>query len=86
MIEVNYKSSSNNACRGRLKIKVDGKEIYNKDHCCTSTGSTYFTEGYRESHVEIGELIWDDADKFSRDIQLEVKEELSKVTCCGGCL
>lgn len=85
-IEVEYNGDYPVACMGRLKIKVDGEEVYNKEFCCTSSGSVWFDENWDE-HVDWGELTWDDASDFEQDIQDAVQCELDKVhVCCGGCV
>lgn len=72
-------------CRGELKIMVNGTVIYKKSSCCASTGSVSFDDDYN-AHVVSGELIWNDADKFSAEIQQAVREKLSEYSvCCGGC-
>jgi hypothetical protein len=86
MIEVTYDGEYPNTCSGTLIIKKDGKEIYNKQHCCSSTGSVWFDNDWNE-HVECGSLIWNDKDKFSREIQDAVENVLSGCNvCCGGCI
>ena len=86
MIKVEYNGSFPNACSGNLTITVDGKEVYNKSSCCSSSGAVWFDDDWNE-HVEEGELTWDDASEFSEEIQEAVREELSKViVCCGGCV
>jgi len=86
IIKVNYDGSYPNACSGTLEIIVNDKIIYKENHCCHSTGSVWFDDDWSE-HVEDGDLMWDDADEFDRDIQEAVKERLSKVqVCCGGCV
>lgn len=85
-IEVFYDGSYPSTCMGTLIIKVDGEEIYNECYCCFSTGSVWFDEDWME-HVECGELIWRDADKFDEEIQEAVREELAGFgVCCGGCV
>lgn len=85
-IIVNYNGDYPTSCMGTLKITVDGKEIYNKDFCCHSTGSVWFDDDWME-HVEDGELIWNDKKKFPKDVRAAVEKELSKVhVCCGGCV
>ncbi len=86
MIEVIYDGEYPNACRGRLIIKDDGTEIYNKENCCYSTGSVWFDKDWSE-HVESGELLWGDAGNFSAEIQEAVRDVLSNQhVCCGGCV
>lgn len=85
-IEVSYDGAYPNACSGTLIIKKDGMEIYNDMFCCHSTGSVSFDDEWNDM-VCSGDLIWDDAEKFSQEIQDAVKSELSKVhVCCGGCV
>jgi len=85
-IEVTYEGDYPCACMGRLIIKENGIEIYNKEFCCSSTGSAGFTEDW-DAVVESGTLIWNDAEKFSKEIQEAVADELSCVSvCCGGCI
>jgi hypothetical protein len=87
-IEVTYNGSYPNSCSGRLEIKVDGNIVYSEVHCCNSSGSVWFDKDW-DSHVEDGELTWDDKDacKFSQEIRDAVRTELSKVhVCCGGCV
>jgi hypothetical protein len=88
MIKVKYDGDSPSACMGRLIIKQDGVEIYNKQFCCYSTGSVYHDDEWNWT-VEDGELIWDEEDAldFSEDIQSKVRDVLSEVrVCCGGCI
>lgn len=85
-IVVEYDGKYPNTCSGTLKITVDGEVIYNKDFCCYSTGSVWFDEQWGE-HVEDGELIWGDANKFDSEIQEAVVAVLSGCNvCCGGCI
>jgi len=85
-IKVEYDGKYPNACSGTLKITVDETVVYNKDFCCSSTGSVWFDEDWSE-HVECGELIWKDSEKFDDEIQQAVKDVLSTVgVCCGGCV
>lgn len=86
-IKVSYDGEYPNTCSGTLKIVVDGEEVYNKKYCCTSNGNCYFTNDFAEGHVENGNLIWNDADKFDVEIQTAVEDCLSGFyVCCGGCL
>jgi hypothetical protein len=82
-IVVEYDGEYPCACMGTLKVSVDEKEVYNKQYCCNSTGSVWFGEDWEE-HVEPGELLWNDADKFDQDIQEAVKAKLSEIGVCGG--
>ena len=85
-IEVDYDGKYPATCMGKLIIKVDGKEIYNKEYCCNSTGRVWFDKDWN-SHIDEGELIWDEAEKFSEEIQNEVSKKLSRFrVCCGGCI
>jgi hypothetical protein len=82
-IKVEYNGKS---CGGRLVIEVNFKEIYNEKYRCESTGCVWFDDDGDE-HVTSGELLWEDADKFDKDIQLAVEKELSKIrVCCGDCV
>jgi len=86
MIKVTYDGKYPNACSGALIINKDGVEIYNEIHRCHSTGSVWFDKEWSE-HVECGELVWEDADKFDEDVQDAVEEVLSSISvCCGGCI
>lgn len=86
VIEVEYDGCYPATCMGTLIIKENGKEIYNKGYCCYSTGRVWF-DGDWSAHVECGELIWKDANKFDEEIQKAVKEKLSEFNvCCGGCI
>jgi len=86
MIEVIYDGEFPNACSGMLTIIVDGELVYQNMLCCESTGSVSFDENWSEL-VLIGELIWKDADQFSKKIQRAVKKALSQIeVCCGGCV
>ena len=86
IIEVEYNGCYPTTCMGTLIIKENNKEIYNKEFCCHSTGSVWFDDDWGE-HVECGELIWEDADKFDEEIQKAVEEKLSEFdVCCGGCI
>jgi len=88
MIEVTYDGYYPSTCMGRLIIKENGIEIYNKQYCCSSSGSVWFDDDWNE-HVECGELTWncEDASKFSEEIQNAVRDILSeKGVCCGGCI
>lgn len=86
MICVGYDGRYPNACSGRLIVVKDGVEIYNESGCCTSTGSVSFDEDGAEC-VKEGELLWDDANKFPKDVQDAVSAVLSGVVvCCGGCV
>ena len=85
-IDVSYDGEYPNICSGTLIIKVNDKEIYNKQYCCHSTGSVWFDDDWGE-HVEDGELIWDDAKAFHEDVQKTVRRALEKCqVCCGGCV
>jgi hypothetical protein len=85
-IKVSYDGSYPNACSGRLIISVYDEIVYNEEYSCSSTRSVWFDDEWSE-HVECGELVWNDADKFEQDIQDAVEMELSKVhVCCGGCV
>jgi hypothetical protein len=85
-IKVEYDGDCYCRCGGTLKIKIGEKEIYNQQYRCKSTGSVSFDENWLETVYE-GELIWKDAEHFSKDIQEAVKKELSKYqVCCGGCV
>jgi len=85
-IEVSYDGKWPNACSGTLIVKADGKEIYNKQYCCSSTGSVWFDDDWDE-HVESGVLEWNDAKSFSKEIQEAVSDVLRNVrVCCGGCV
>lgn len=84
-IEVFYDGKYPSVCLGRLIIKVDGKEIYNKEYCCYSTGSLVWLD--EDWNIESGKLVWDDAKYFSKEIQKAVSDELKKIkVCCGGCV
>ncbi len=86
VIEVEYDGCYPATCMGTLIIKENGKEIYNKGYCCYSTGRVWFDDD-NDEHVECGELIWKDANKFDEEIQKAVKEKLSEFdVCCGGCI
>jgi hypothetical protein len=90
-IEVTYDGEWPNACGGRLTIKLDGNTIYTDDYCCHSTGSCYVDfhdDGCDSTEVvESGELVWDEAEKYDKDIQDAVSSVLSEVgVCCGGCI
>jgi hypothetical protein len=86
MIEVTYDGEYPNTCSGLLTIKENDIIVYKKCNCCTSTGNVSFDENWNEC-VNSGELIWDDADKFSKEIQLAVNDILSNCNvCCGGCI
>jgi len=86
MIEVEYDGEYPNACRGTLLIKENGIIVYNKMYCCRSTGGVWFDNNWN-AHVEQGELLWEDTDKFSEEIQKAVEEKLSTISvCCGGCV
>ena len=75
-IKVEYDGKYPNTCSGLLTITVDGIVIYEERYRCHSTGSVWF-----------GELVWDDASKFSQEIQKAVKKKLSHFrVCCGGCV
>jgi hypothetical protein len=85
-IEVTYDGAFPNACSGTLTIKVDGSLIYDEYSCCESTGGVCFDIDWNENVIG-GKLVWNDADKFSKEIQGAVKEVLDKVeVCCGGCV
>ena len=87
MIRVEYTGRYPNTCRGVLTIFQDDEEIYSRSHCCSSTGGVYFYNGYADVDVRRGELVWNDGDNFSREIQEAVKQKLSGYTvCCGGCV
>jgi len=88
MIKVTYDGEYPNTCSGTLTIHDDDELIYNKQYCCTSTGSAYFDKDGND-HIDSGELLWneDEAEKFSDEIQSIVKDVLSDFyVCCGGCL
>ena len=82
-IEVFYDGKFPNRCSGNLVIKVDGKEIYNKYHCCRSTGSTLGISG----EVFRGKLVWLDSNLYPKDIRDAVANVLKNFkVCCGGCV
>ena len=86
--KVEYDGTYPSACMGRLKVWKNDELVYNKEFCCSSSGSVWFDEDW-EAHVESGELSWDDVDEFSYDSVLVslVKDVLSDVyVCCGGCV
>lgn len=86
MIEVTYDGHYPNARSGTLTIKKDGEVLYSERYCCSSSAHVWFDN--RGAHIESGKLItWDDADKFSEEIQQAVEDVLSRVgVCCGGCV
>jgi hypothetical protein len=85
-ITVQYNGKYPNACSGTLAIQVDGKTVYNKAGACHSTGGVWFDDEWND-YVCSGVLKWDDAEKFSQEIQNAVRTELVKVqVCCGGCI
>lgn len=85
-IKVSYNGKWPCACMGRLVIKQDDQVIYDKEYCCKSTGRCSFDKHWN-AEVEDGELLWEDAKNFSKEIQDAVEIELSKVrVCCGGCI
>ena len=85
-LAVTYDGKYPAACSGRLVIKRGNLVMYDKEHRCCSTGSVWFDDDWGE-HVETGELIWRDADKFAPDVQQAVADALSSVhVCCGGCV
>lgn len=86
MIEVKYDGEYPTTCMGTLEIIKDGKTIYKKQYCCESTGYVWFDKDWME-HIEEGELIWKDSEKFDKDIQEAVREKLYQYSvCCGGCV
>lgn len=86
VIEVNYNGKYPCACMGDLIIKENGIEIYNKKYCCYSTGCVTHDGDYNFD-VESGDLIWEDAHSFKKEIQDAVREVLMNVNvCCGGCI
>jgi len=86
MIKIEYDGKWPTLCSGTLTISKDDKKIYSRKGCCKSTGCVWFDDDWRE-HVEYGELIWEDADIFSQEIQDAVKDKLSEYNpCCGGCI
>ncbi len=85
-IKVKYDGKYPNTCSGLLTITVDGTVIYEERRRCYSTGSVWFDDNWSE-HVEEGKLEWEDASKFSKEIQDAVEMELSNFqVCCGGCI
>lgn len=85
-IRVEYDGAYPNACSGKLSIWKNGKLIYKDKYCCHSTGSVGFDANW-DAHVRDGELIWNDADKFPKDVAAAVEARLSRVrVCCGGCI
>jgi hypothetical protein len=85
-IKVEYDGEYPNTCKGSLKITVNGDLIYNKEFCCESTGSVWFDDEWN-AHIEDGELLWDDADGFDKEIQKAVNDVLNNCSvCCGGCI
>ena len=86
MIKVEYDGNYPCTCMGTLKITVDNAIVYEEKYCCTSTGNVWFDDDCQE-HVECGELVWNDADKFNEEIRKAVKDKLSECdVCCGGCV
>lgn len=85
-IVVLYDGSYPNTCGGTLKIVVDGKQIYGKRYCCHSTGNVWFDDDWG-SHVDVGELVWNDAEDYSKEVQEAVQLKLENYrVCCGGCI
>lgn len=85
-IKVVYDGEYPTACMGCLKVWVDQELVYSEEFCCSSTGKVWFDDDW-DAHVEHGELLWNDAEAFDKDIQEAVKAELDKVSvCCGGCI
>jgi hypothetical protein len=87
-IEVGYDGAYPNTCSGILTIFDNGKEIYKKSGCCSSTGKVWFDEEWG-SHVDKGLLEWDEeeAEKFDHEIRESVRELLATFeVCCGGCV
>ena len=86
MITVEYDGEYPVTCMGTLVIRRDGEVIYEKKYCCHSTGAVWFDENWNE-HVEAGRLIWDDADKWDKEVRDAVEDKLSDYwVCCGGCV
>lgn len=89
-INVFYTGEYPNLCSGKLIIEINNKFYdFGKDSL-SSGGCTYFTNGYEDSHIEIGE--WK-VRKWPKSFPEELKEETLKAIniqisygCCGGCL
>ena len=76
-------------CGGTIKIWEDGKLIYDKHHCCYSTGAVYHDGNYSNWVVEDGELLWDEreAGNFSAEVREAVSSKLGEfLVCCGACI
>ena len=76
-------------CFGTLKIKVDGKE-YSLKNVMISGGSTYFTNGWSEAHIEEGPWTveldeYPELMKYEKEITDLVNSEVPW-GCCGGCI
>lgn len=91
MIKVKYDGKYPNTCSGTLEVIVDSVIVYKNRYCCKSTGCVYVDREYN-SHVENGELIFNDEEAmkqswYTEEIAEAIAWELSKFSvCCGGCI
>lgn len=58
-IDVEYDGSYPTTCMGTLVIKIDGEKVYEKQYCCSSSGSVWFDDDWDE-HVDTGTLRWEE--------------------------
>lgn len=89
-IEINYDGKWPNLCSGKLVVTIDNIIYEFPDFCLYSGGRAYFSNGYRDEHIEKGQ--WS-IDRWPKGFPEELKEEVlsainGKISwgCCGGCL
>ena len=103
---ISYTGKYPNLCRGILTLKIDGKEVsFGHDYAISNSwntdgnynefwvsgGTTYFTNGWNDAHVEDGEWIIykEDLPEKYKKYYNEIKEVFNDNVpfgCCGGCI
>ena len=87
---ISYSGSFPNLCCGVLIIEID-KTRYELAGVMVSGGSVYFSDDYRNEHIEEGDWfipesrLPDNLKSLVTEITEVVNENVPK-GCCGGCL